>query len=156
MFCDLWHAGLNSHMGFFKMQVVREIRHCELGGVTAVTILHCQYLIEYSATLSNKDKDISMAFPKKQTQEQNGTAPLPEQVLMRDTRRPEVGDKFSSRHGQKGVVGTIVPQEDMPFSEHGICPDLIMNPHGTRAPWAPRCSTPFTMQGITSCGQATP
>lgn len=82
----------------------------------------------YKATPDIADKTVS-GFIDKVYQYKNKDNENAVKINIRKFKTPELGDKLASRHGQKGVIGMILPQEDMPRTKDGIVPDIIMNPH---------------------------
>jgi DNA-directed RNA polymerase II subunit RPB2 len=78
---------------------------------------------------SKQYKTVEETYIDKNYIDRNGDGYSFAKVRLRALRKPVIGDKFSSRHGQKGTVGNIIPEEDMPFMSNGIRPDIIINPH---------------------------
>jgi DNA-directed RNA polymerase II subunit RPB2 len=74
-------------------------------------------------------KTVEETYIDKNYIDRNGEGYNFAKVRLRTVRKPVIGDKFSSRHGQKGTVGNIIPECDMPYTENGIKPDIIINPH---------------------------
>jgi len=81
---------------------------------------------ESSITLRQEEKGIVEAVFVTSDSEGNRIV----QVKTRDQRIPELGDKYATAHGQKGVIGMIASEEDIPFTVSGIKPDVMFNPHG--------------------------
>ena len=78
---------------------------------------------------SKKYKTVEETYIDKNYIDRNGEGYNFAKVRLRTVRKPVIGDKFSSRHGQKGTVGNIIPECDMPFTSKGVRPDIIINPH---------------------------
>lgn len=74
-------------------------------------------------------KTVEETYIDKNYVDRNGDGYTFAKVRLRALRKPVIGDKFSSRHGQKGTVGNIIPEADMPFTRNGSRPDIIINPH---------------------------
>jgi len=74
-------------------------------------------------------KTVEETYVDKNYIDRNGEGYNFAKVRVRTVRKPVIGDKFSSRHGQKGTVGNIIPECDMPFTTNGVRPDIIINPH---------------------------
>ena len=79
--------------------------------------------------ISTKTKKGQLGFVDKTFVSDNEEGFRVAKVRIREERIPSIGDKMASRAGQKGTIGLIIPEQDMPFTADGLKPDLIINPH---------------------------
>ena len=120
---------LNSH-GIIPENTLVENRDIIIGKVNPIK----EHRSDHTKLIKYEDESISYrtieeSYIDKNFIERNGDGYNFCKVRIRSHRKPVIGDKFSSRHGQKGTIGNIIPERDMPFTDEGVRPDIIINPH---------------------------
>jgi len=108
------------------MAHVKNVYKIENRGVLSQQVVEKQYTDASLFTDVNHYGTVDSVYVSPQIQ---GHPSKVAKVRFRKVRKPEFGDKCCSAHGQKGVIGMIIPESDMPFTKDGIKPDIIINPH---------------------------
>jgi DNA-directed RNA polymerase II subunit RPB2 len=112
--------------GFVKLNEYVGSDDIVIGKVIPLKKTNSRYIYKDASTLLRNNE---AGFVDKIYCNRNGEGHKFCKIRIRSERIPKIGDKFSSRHGQKGTVGMIFNDEDMPFTKDGITPDIIINPH---------------------------
>jgi DNA-directed RNA polymerase II subunit RPB2 len=108
-------------------RVTKNLRVIATGDAKNDVFVKTENDVKFKSGCMIADKTISGFVDKIAMFEKEGVHSV--KIRLRKVRIPELGDKMASRHGQKGVVGMVYTQEMMPFTQHGLVPDIIINPH---------------------------
>ena len=112
--------------GFIKKDTFVDSNDIIIGKVIPIKKTNSQHIYKDASTVLRNNE---AGFVDKVYYNRNGEGHKFCKIRIRSERIPKIGDKFSSRHGQKGTVGMVYRQEDMPYTKDGITPDIIINPH---------------------------
>ena len=116
--------GLFLKIHFWKIQILLLVKLFLLKKIEMITLKQLSIVtkVEYLEHMKN-------IYVDKNYIHRNGDGYTFAKIRTRTYRKPVIGDKFSSRHGQKGTIGLVIPEVDMPVTADGLRPDIIINPH---------------------------
>jgi len=110
-------------------KILKTTETVAIGDVANDIFIQTKSRTTYKSVSDIADKTIRGHIDKIALFDLDGTSIRGAKIRIREVREPELGDKMASRHGQKGVIGSMMPASMLPFTKDGLVPDIIVNPH---------------------------